>query len=192
MRIYTNVVDMVMEWEQKEELYGKGLKEIHKLMVDESYKDYMSALSGNIPTAEFRRAGHPFARTKGTRMRGTRASYKFNTLGIHHGVRVRTPDPRIKKFSNQITPSGEFKKLPINKQTEELIRSVQLVHKGGDKETYDLFPTSSHQAVLTPGGTPKMVDRQFFGPFGVIRKFHKARLQGLVQLNRRLNKRLFP
>lgn len=212
MRVYTNPIELAKAWEKRADLYGKGIMEIHKVIVKESHLDFIGLLSGNIKEKVLRQMGHPFAKehfknSKGFRMRGVKNSFKRKVLGLHSPLgkkgsifinstveKSKLYDPELAKLvgpkKSQLTRTGNIRVYPINIQTRELIDSVVLEDKG--KGITHMFATSPHQTVLTPGGTKRMVDRKIFGEFGMLRRFHKARLSGITRMIRNLNKKVFP
>lgn len=150
------------------------------------------------------------SQTYGVKMRGVSRSYKRKYLGLfdigsNHrksmilnsiAPKSKLYDPRMANMvgapNSQLTKRGDIKVFPINEQTGDLISKLKLIEVGGKGHVYHMFSDSPHNVVMTPGGTSNMVDRKIFGEFGMLRRFFKARLSGLVNMVRNVNRKVFP
>lgn len=125
------------------------MEEAHTHAVERIYGITKLALSGKIPTKEFRRQNHPLGR-------GPSAQYSAK---------------RVKR-SLSIPP------FPINEQTGRLKRSLSMNQVAPNVYHIGLS-ASYARYVLGVGGTRKMVDRQFYGPNGNVTKAWKALQHGI-------------
>lgn len=109
----------------------------------EAMKPAIALASGNISTKQLTDAGHPFARR--------------NRLSSGRLRRGRTRE--IRQARKNI---GRIAKLPINRQTGALQRSMEIRVKS-TKDSWKLFfyTDHPHAVVLTPQGTRYMIARGF-------------------------------
>lgn len=108
----------------------------HKRMAEQLFGDFQTMTSGRVSTATLRKLGHPFSRAKGRRFKG--------------GVKARVASLGVPK-------------LPINRQTGRLQRSLRMTKVAGGIQSYRLeFMTPHAKYVLAQGGTKKMVARGFW------------------------------
>ena len=97
--------------------------------------------SGTVNSADLRRAGHPFAKR--------RAAARFGARGVGGASAMRS-----------------FPLTPINAQTGRLRRSWRIFRRPGAEKgsiaflLQNMSPQSKY--VLAPGGTSRMIDRQFW------------------------------
>lgn len=108
----------------------------HKRMAEGLMGDFQSMTSGRVSTRTLRKLGHPFSRTRAKRFKG--------------GVKAR------------VTSLG-IPKLPINRQTGRLQRSLRMTKVSGGIQSYRLEFMAPHaKYVLAQRGTRKMVARGFW------------------------------
>lgn len=118
----------------------------HRVMALEVKADFVRATSGTISTKELRRAGHPFGRSAGGRMRGLAGSVKKGPGGRPRRGFVR------KKYPVN----------PINRQTGKLQRSIKIRPYFDFRtiQAYDIYADAPYaRYVMHPLGTSKMVGR---------------------------------
>lgn len=144
-------------------------------------EDFFDLTRGGIKTKTLRAMGHPFAR-RGSIIPGgqrglsqsARKSGKFLSAGI----------------KGQVSAKGIVGRLPINIQSGQLRRGIQLVYRGGSLKVFELFSTARHaKYVLAVKGTDKMVERGLLGPTGELRKRHQARIQTVIDIVRKTQKK---
>lgn len=108
----------------------------HKRMAEKLYGDMQWLTSGRVSTATLRRLGHPFSRRR--------------ARGFKGGVKGRVASIGVPK-------------LPINRQTGQLQRSLRMTSVPGGIQSYRLEFLAPHaKYVLAQRGTRKMVARGFW------------------------------
>jgi len=120
---------------------------MHADMVQDMAKEAETLTSGTTSTAQLREMGHPFSRRR-ARSRG--------------GIR-------------KALASAGIAKLPINRQTGRLQRSLRVMRDGEGWRIQFVAPHAKF--VLAPGGTRKMVARGFWPE---MRKRFKPRNRRLI------------
>lgn len=116
---------------------AEGLKE-------EAIKPALELTSGNISTEQLARMGHPFARSS------------------------RTPGGRLRRGrSAEVRQArrlaGRIARLPVNRQSGALQRSLKMIVRSGGEGVWRLTLETNHPhaVVLAPAGTTHMIPRGF-------------------------------
>jgi len=108
----------------------------HKRMAEQLMGDFQDMTSGKVKTTTLRRLGHPFSRSRARKFKGG-VNARINSIGVP--------------------------KLPINRQTGRLQRSLSMKQVPGGIQSYRLEFSAAHaKYVLAQGGTKKMVARGFW------------------------------
>lgn len=108
----------------------------HRRMAEMLYGDFQDMTSGRVSTRTLRKLGHPFSRSKAKRFKG--------------GVKARVASLGVPR-------------MPINRQTGRLQRSLKMTRVPGGIQSYRLEFLAPHaKYVLAQQGTRKMVARGFW------------------------------
>lgn len=151
-------------------------KEALKELAEAGKLDFLSQTVGTLSDKELRKIGHPYARRARVldiaQLGGRRGFSETETVRTRRGVRRQT--------TTQVTARGRVRDLPINYQTGELRKGIQLMARNNGT-MYELFSNVPHaKFVLAVNGTKYMRPRGLLGPKGLLRIRHKARLAGIV------------
>lgn len=144
MAKFTSALDLYKHQVKRFETMEGSAVDLHKELVKDNWREGRKLLTGATPEGDLRikalrAAGHPYA----------------NSRGLKRGA---------------VRKGGGFKNLPIGKISGNLIRSFK---KGADRQPmkgsgntapvyFDKGIAGKSLHVVTPGGTPKMVDRGFW------------------------------
>lgn len=153
-----------------------GIKEAHTIIARDGLEDFKEQTLGTVTTKMLRQMGHPFGRSGGA--------------GSNTGVRgVRNPS----KFKGVKMRKGVLMPLPINRQKSNGLHSSIRQHgPSGATHRFDLYAEAPYaKYVLSLTGTKRMTARGLLGPWGLLRKRHKARLAAYVDLCRRKQRRFY-
>lgn len=171
MGYYTTPAQLAMRQRSRFQSVIGDQRKVHKIVAESGYRDFLALTSGRISSKQLAAMGHPFGRGGAVR-------------GGQRGV-----DPKKWKGTGkkgQVTRNGVVRRLPINRQTGRLRQGIQLAHKGGAVDVYELFSTVPYaRHVLAVEGTDRMVPRGLLGPPGELRKRHKARIQEVIDIVRK-------
>jgi len=179
MGVYTTPTQLRVRQRARFEAVKADIKKVHKIMAEDGKDDFEQATSGTIKSKTLKEMGHPFGRIRSgdirTGGRGAADGRKF--LG--------------KGSKGQITRTGVVRPLPINKQSGDLHRRIQLDGPfGGRRAEYRLYTNVPYaKYVLNPKGTRKMIARGLLGRMGFLRKRHKARISALIDVVRKTSKK---
>lgn len=147
------------------------MAKVHEEFATGGFKDFLSATSGRITRRQLAQLGHP---------------YRTGIGGVKSALHLRKSARK-----GQVRRSGAVSVLPINAHSGLLRRRIKLVAAGSrSRRTFRLFSDAPYaKYVLSPTGTKRMVPRELLGPFGYLRKRHKARSAALIDVVRRSQRR---
>jgi hypothetical protein len=181
---FTKAIDIQRRMDKRIATHVRSMGDAHKELWRGGVQDHAQLTSGRVSTDTLRDMGHPFGRKDGA---GSESGIRGIAKGKH------SLNDFQKRKGNTIR-KGVLARLPINKQTGNLRRSFFNTPEIGADKTVDMgfdIPYARH--VLSPTGTSRMVNREFYsspGGLGEIAKRHKARKQSILVAARK--KHLFP
>lgn len=146
------------------------INQVHTMIARDGKGDFEEQTVGTVSTKTLRQMGHPFGRMGGA--------------GSNTGVRGVNNPSRFKGIKMR---KGVLPPLPINRQkTNGLHSSIKQPGPSGATHRYDLYADAPYaKYVLSLTGTKRMTARGLLGPWGLLRKRHKARIAAYVDLMRR-------
>lgn len=182
MRIFTNATLLAKSWELRKDLQTKSLRQVHKVLVNESHIDFRNYTDGKFDYKMRRKMGFPYKKLSFYSKKRDKTFYRMRGISKTFKKTGSLPVSSKPQFSKR----GSLRRLPINVDTGELRRKTFL--RQPRKDVYHLGSSSvSASYVLKIGGLPNMVDRHFYGPRGIIKKLYKARRLGLYRMAKQAN-----